>query len=365
MNDTEFIKEMLRKIKSDARSVSGAFDNFISKEITITAGTREVASKSQKSLREFIKNENDRDKTFPVLLSEVDSDYIGGSYGRETKIWPLDDIDIYLPLEGKGLVYFDQSGVLPYIVLSDNTNYSNPINTPRWYRNGVISSEVIINEYAAVLRRHYPEPTEVYPNGQAISIRMTHGETKDTDGLGYDIVPCFSLESSEYGNGEKFYLIPDGSNGWIRTNPRLDADICDYLNKYHNGVYKKVVRLVKFWNKTKLNGVLSSYYIEHAMCGIFSEKAKERIVLSKVSQGVAWGMYELNRVLRIGNQKSMINGAPEITSGLKGISALILAEVECEEVANCAKSAWNLESALNEVAAIKEWKKVFGDSFGE
>ena len=47
-------------------------------------------------------------------------------------------------------------------------------------------------------------------------MRMTHGETQDYDGLGYDIVPCFSLKPDN-SNEFEFYLIPDGHN-------RLDSD---------------------------------------------------------------------------------------------------------------------------------------------
>jgi len=39
------------------------------------------------------------------LLSREDSDFLGGSFARHTKIWPLDDIDIFFPMDGGTLVY--------------------------------------------------------------------------------------------------------------------------------------------------------------------------------------------------------------------------------------------------------------------
>jgi hypothetical protein len=68
---------------------------------------------------------------------------------------------------------------------------------------------------------------------------MSQGETVNADGLGHDVVPCFSLKP--YTSSElEFYLVPDGSGGWQRTNPKLDNDVCEIVHSYHNRVYRKV-----------------------------------------------------------------------------------------------------------------------------
>ena len=78
--------------KLQPKSVAGAFESFLKREIDIALGTRSKASDSQNHLREFLSAENSRDRTFPRILSKVDSDFLGGSFGRRTKIWPLDDM---------------------------------------------------------------------------------------------------------------------------------------------------------------------------------------------------------------------------------------------------------------------------------
>ncbi|MFW5879504.1 MAG: hypothetical protein ACOCUV_01635 [bacterium] len=365
MTDYNTIRRVLQSIRAGSKTVSGAFERLIQKELIITQGYREMASKSHIALREFLKKENERDCTFPVILSAADSDFIGGSYGRETKIWPLDDIDIYIPIDGYSLVYFDISGILPYEVITDNKISTNPINSSRWYEFNAISSNKLIQEFAVVLKRHYPDTVDVDPNGEAVSIRMKQGATKNEDGLGYDIVPCFLMRSKIPGNNEEFYLIPDGSDEWIRTNPRMDGLIADSLNKKNNGTYKKVIKMIKYWNKIKLNGMLSSYYIEYAVYGIYAQKNREGKILTKVSEGLARSFYELNRVIKIGNQNSIVKGAPPIEPGFSSQIGKLTALTRCSEASNSANLAWKLERNNNELEAINVWKEIFGDSFGE
>lgn len=68
------------------------------------------ASDSQNHLGDFLRAENSRDPRFPRVLSKADADFIGGLFGRHTKIWPLDDIDIYVTI-GDQYLYYLQNGV--------------------------------------------------------------------------------------------------------------------------------------------------------------------------------------------------------------------------------------------------------------
>jgi hypothetical protein len=215
-------------------SLSAAFDDLLDRKISIPAGAREKASSSHNHLRDLLCEESKRDSTFPRVLSKIDSDFLGGSFARYTKIWPLDDIDIYFPLDGFDLFYVENGQQLPYTVQTDGALVSNPIcSTRRWMNGSYVSSDKLISEFARVLSRHYPRETEVRPNGESVNVRMKHGASVNADGLGYDVVPCFSIR----GHGSKFvdfYLIPNGVGGWIRTDPRLDNDVCDLLHSFHN-----------------------------------------------------------------------------------------------------------------------------------
>jgi len=141
-----------------------------------------------------LQDECERDSGFPPVLRAEDSDFLGGSFARHTKTPPLDDIDIYVPLDGANLTYFVRGAAQPYTVLTDGLAW-NPLLAPRWANGQYVSSTKLIEGFTAVLKRRFPQTT-IRPGGQAVSIQMTHGQTPASDGLGYDVVPCFSLKPS-------------------------------------------------------------------------------------------------------------------------------------------------------------------------
>ena len=248
--------------ESTARTVNGAFENLLTNEINISPGIRSQASDSQNHLREFLETENQRDAAFPRILSIQDNDFLGGSFARHTKIWPLDDIDIFFPIDGHGLVYLEGGIVMPFTVVSDGVLSTNSILKPRWMNGSYISSAKVIAEFTAVLKRHYPD-TSIKPDGHSVSVRMTQGQTDGGKGLGYDVVPCFSLKSNN--GSDIFYFIPNGYDGWTRTNPRIDTELAEKLHAQNDKTYRKAIKVIKYWNKEKLRGCLMSYYIELAI----------------------------------------------------------------------------------------------------
>jgi len=176
---------------------------LLTSSTNIPEGIRTLASAGQHNLRKFLQDECERDSGFQPVLATTDTDFLGGSFARHTKNRPLDDIDIYLPLDGANLFYYEHGVVTPYTVLTDGIAW-NPLLTPRWANGAYVSSRKLIEEFAAVLKRRFPQ-TKVKPDGHAVSVRMTHGETSRTDSLGYDVVPCFSLEPQNQ-HERRFYF---------------------------------------------------------------------------------------------------------------------------------------------------------------
>lgn len=344
--------------EATSKTVNSAFETFLDNEINISKGIRSIASTSHQHLREFLSSEKGRDETFPRVLSIEDDDFLGGSFARHTKIWPLDDIDIYVPLDGNSLVYYEWGAVQPYTVVSDGILLGNPLLNPRWMKGQYISSEKVISEFSKVLNRHYPDQTKIKPNGQAVSIRMTYGETESGDGLGFDLVPCFSMRphsSSEY----PFYLMSNGNDGWIRTNPRIDTEIVQRIHSNNNKTYRKVVKLLKYWNNEKLNGRINSYYIELAIAKIYLEKNKNIEFVNRTSFGVALGFWAIENVLKKGNQESFVQHSPTVMPG----NLNVLDNVSVSIYASKANEAWESEKAGKQQEAIAKWKEVFGTGF--
>lgn len=352
--------DVLQRILREAgtRTISGAFDRFLEKEINIAPGIREMASASQNHLRELLAGETDRDSTFPRVLSAEDSDFLGGSFARHVKNWPLDDIDIYFPLDGHTLVYLEMGARLPYTVISDGVLPTNPLLTARWMDGTYISSTKLVEGFAAVLRRHYPEETEVFPNGEAVSIRMKQGETDSGKGLGYDVVPCFLLRPDNPLE-LPFYVMPNGSGGWLRTNPRHDKDISDNLQEKNGKTFRKAVKLVKYWNTSQLDGVLPSYYIELAIARAFLEENRNGSFINSVPLAVATGFWALNKAVGLGGQTPWISGAPTVEPGaINAVHKILVANAHTISL-----EAWNQERAGQDEVAIMTWQKLFGSSF--
>lgn len=344
--------------KTQKRTVNSAFEDFLGREINIVSGIRSIASDSQNHLRDFLCSERDRDWTFPRILSVADSDFLGGSFARHTKTWPLDDIDIYVPIDGNSLVYRNVFGRLPYTVVSDGILTGNPVLNSRWTNGDYISSSKLINEFTKVLRRHYPAETKVYPNGSAISIRMSLGQTESADGLGYDVVPCFSLKPDD-SNELHIYVIPDGNNGWKHTNPRIDTAIADLLQAFHNECYRKIIKLVKYWNKHQFNGVFSSYYIELAISQAFLLKRSQNEAVSSISQGLPVAFAAVKTAYINGGLTSWVKGAPPVLGPSLDSDQVSMLNLAVDR----AELAQLYEDCDLHNKAFEHWSKIFGPNF--
>jgi hypothetical protein len=350
--------ELLRYLlEYRSKSISESFEDMLTKYINIREGIRSIASTSQQNLREFLQNECQRDLTFPRVLKRVDSDFMGGSFARHTKIRPLDDIDIYVPLDGANLHYRSANGtLLPFTVLSDCAGW-NPVLTPRWADGQLVSSLKLINEFTAVLKRRFSQ-TKVKDGGQAVSIRMTHGETSDSDGLGYDVVPCFSLRPERQGD-HSFYLIPDGRNGWTQTNPRIDAMVAGALQRDHAQTFRKAVKIVKYWTVEYLTGKINSYFIELSSAKIFRERSLKSESVATLPYAVALAFWAVQQSVARGVEQSWLPGAPLVYPGAVASGDIALLKAATDQ----ACFAWEDEKAGRMASAARKWKLVYGDEF--
>lgn len=245
---------------------------------------------------------------------------------------------------------------MPYAVLTDGLLW-NPLLAPRWAIGSYVSSAKLIDEFAVVLKRRFPQ-TKVKPDGQAVSVRMTHGETLSSDGLGYDVVPCFSLSPHQQG-GRQFYLMPDGNGGWMRTNPKVDANVADVLQENHSRLFRKVVKLLKYWNTEYLNGVIGSYFIELSIARVFWDKAVKSESITLLSYGVALAFWAVQQAVTKGTLESWVANAPLVYPGTLLVSQRLLLKSDTD----LACAAWEDEKASRNASAAAKWKRVFGDKF--
>jgi len=334
------------------RTVSGALESFLDKEINIPRGARGKASTSQQHLRDFLVEEGQRDEDFPRVLRTADSDFLGGSFARHSKTWPLDDIDVYFPIDGHDLIYSRYGLRLPYTVLSDGVLDRNPLlQAPeRWMDGPYVSSRRLIDGFAKVLSRHYPAETRVRRAGEAVNVQMTQ--------LGFDVVPCFSLRPDNV-DGTSFYVIPDGNDGWIHTNPRVDTGVSDRLQRDNDKTFRPTVKLVKWWNKNRFGEHFSSYYAELAIMRGFLAKNQWGEYLTSLSDAAAVGFESLREAASAGDLTPWIPNAPPVERGDLPTHKLNLLDA----VADAARDAVNAEATGLRNRALKIWKAIFGPKF--
>ena len=228
----------------------------------------------------------------------------------------------------------------------------------RWMVNGYISSDRLLSEFSKVLRRHYPAETTVGVNGSAVAVRLTHGESRSNEGLGYDIVPCFRLQPDD-ASELFFYLMPDGNNGWLRTNPRVDTYVADELQNFHNGLYRKVIKIVKYWNQNHFWNTFKSYYIELAISLRFLELKSAGSPIQSISVGVHLAFEALRAAALAGDLTSFIKNAPAV----KAPDMHALSHRYLDSVHLIMAEAVSREFAGRTADAVANWAIVFGNSF--
>jgi len=325
-----------------------AFEDFLTKKINLTPTEISQGAKSQAHIREILDNKSQGDESFPWL---TDGDFLSGSYARDTKIKPLDDIDIMVVLDGTGLVAWDK-GVQLNADVRGNGKLGSPavnyLNDKSWG----ISSIKIIEIFKNALQESYPD-SSIQKDGQAVNVWL------DSYGLGLDIVPCFHIIPRD-GSYER-YFIPFGAGNsmWRATNPKIDEETCTLLNQQHDGKLKPVIKLIKYWNQTKNNGQLRSYHIEVMVLRIFSTQ------LYKISDyGQAIKCFFDNAT------NSLMRPCRDLTGlGTENVDSyltpekktLILSELlRAQQIINT-PTLVGFGRASNE---LNKWKKIFGDQFG-
>lgn len=338
------------------KSIDSTFEEILDKHINITKSVRSEASTSQKFLRQFLNSETNKDDTFPRIMSINDNDFIGGSFARHTKIKPLDDIDIYFPIDGHNLVYWEIGIRSLYQPVNDDVITTNPILHSRWCENGYVSSTKLVSEFAKALNRLYPNATKVRPDNQAVNIQMSKCGTEHENGLGFDVVPCFLLRKQD----AFVYLIPSGYGGWIKTNPRIDSAAADDLQRKTNKVYRKCVKLVKYWNTQKVRSLInSSYFIELSICLAFYRLLNQGGAITSISQGLAVAFSGLKEAVNNGSLQSLVDGAPRIYPGISVTDGNRIIEA----AAGLAQSARQNEVEGKNSRARQLWNAIFKDDF--
>ena len=226
-----------------ATTVDDAFRDFMRDKVNLVTSTTSTARTSRDNLIRNIEGFSGEEDFFNIYS---DRNLLFGSFGRNTKIRELDDIDLMICISADGSrTYSDDSDCI-HITGNDDDRRNGLMIDGTSYLN----STKVINRFVSKLSdlSDY-EKAVLHKNHEAATLKMKSYTWN------FDIVPCF------YTTGG-FYLIPDGKGNWKKTDPRIDNNRTITINQKHNGKLLNLIRLVKYWNNRKVTLKMNSYMLE-------------------------------------------------------------------------------------------------------
>ena len=194
-------------------------------DIEPTPAQVEAASASHARLRELLDGGN--------IGNRIIRSFLSGSYARKTAIRPIDDVDIVFVVD-------------PSAWRSSWSSLPSP--------------EAVLTTFSNAIRYRYPVSTVV---GQRRSVRLQLSH------LDIDVVPAILASSQD----PKVLRIPDtDANEWILSAPERHGDQATAVNQLRGGLFKPLVKLLKFWNSNLPEPArFKSFTVETMATRIFKE----------------------------------------------------------------------------------------------
>lgn len=196
-----------------------------------TRAQKDGASRSQTFLRNILDSGN--------MSRVIVDDYLSGSYPRETAIRPLEDVDIIFVVD-PGHWPRDEFTLLA-------SDYPDP--------------EAVLKTFINAIRRRY-DGSPLRLQSKSVRLQLYH--------LNIDVVPAI-----DRGRGDHTIMIPDRRSGkWILTAPRRHTELATDINRLRDGLFKPLVKLLKFWNSgLPSTADFRSFAVETIACRLFQKRS--------------------------------------------------------------------------------------------
>src|SRR5262249_5581768 len=253
----------------EAMLVANAFTRFRTNYVDLDPEESKRAVGSRDFLVEQIRSQASANQYFPTITGEF---LPYGSFARKTKIRPLDDIDLLMVLAGQGTMA-QPSPNDPYNWWLKIANAAAPLaRYPDDY--GFVNSTKVLNAIRdGLMKVKSYRKAELKKNMQAVVVDLT------SYAWDFDVVPAVPIASTPH--KIDYYLIPDGTGDWQRTDPRIDSLLVARRHAQTNHLFRPLCRLLKYWNRRISKPVLSSYYFEILVLRVFENRS-----ITSLKQGV-------------------------------------------------------------------------------
>jgi hypothetical protein len=199
------------------------------KEIEPAPHQKAGAKRSQNYLRDVL--------CTGQMGERIISEYLSGSYSRQTAIYPLDDVDIIFVIRPEKFV----RGIIARAL----GLHPDP--------------KAILASFAGAIRYRYPD-SSVRVQRRSVGLRLFH--------LDIDVVPAIKDDIDP-----DIIFIPDRNVGeWIKTAPKKHGSIAAEVNAARGQRFKPLVKLMKSWNfALPMNAQLKSFAIETIAARLFRQ----------------------------------------------------------------------------------------------
>lgn len=196
-------------------------------KIEPTATQKEGAKRSHNYLRDIL--------CTGQMGLRITGHYLSGSYARDTAIRPLDDVDV--------------------IFMIDPAKWPNSLEM---LISGRPSPDAVLTSFASAIRYRYPV-SSVYGQRRSVRLELNH--------LDIDVVPAINADNQ----GNTIWIPDRDADRWIKSSPKKHSENAANVNKNQNGLFKPIVKLLKYWNgNLPSTANLKSFAIETIAVHLFT-----------------------------------------------------------------------------------------------
>lgn len=323
------------------KTVNEAFKAFNEESVNLDPDKTKSGRNSRSWLLNQLISLPEKVDDFPRLYENMHINY--GSFSRNTKIRPLDDIDLILTFYAGGTTYS---------TMTYGKNYK--LNVPEHAThlkklcndNGTLNSIKLVNKVVSSLNKiEQYKSSEKHRKQEAATLNLSSYD------WAFDIVPAFYTDTG-------YFIIPDGQGEWKATDPQIDQKRINEINNKYNGQVLQLIRTLKFWNNRAQMTTIPSYLFETIILNFV------------VGQDKLLDFIDGNLILFWLYLKSAIYNDVNDPKGFQG-NLNTLTSSEKSSISSKANDAYTkgyeaykIETEeLNQAKAINKWIEIFGDTF--
>lgn len=157
------------------------------------------------------------------------------------------------------------------------------------FSDGSATPQTYLNRLKTFVEKRYGS-SDIYQSNPTIVLELNH--------IKFDLVPA----TKTWLGGLQ---IPNGSGGWMSTNPNDFNTTLEAKNKEHKSLIKPTIRLFKYWNATA-GFPFQSFEMEKWVCGLsFWSLANQKdyflAVIEKLNTSASYSQWVNNEITRAKN----------------------------------------------------------------